>query len=175
LVFPGFLVELGVQTTPRVQFLLPIAAGRAIAGKGVVFSYEEIKSGSVKRVGPAMVLCPGMGLLHLGFEVPGDGSLAADPDFLAFARKLIRSIPSPFYSLSLGSDSLKLLFLCTLENLQIEWRAGDTHARICAEEGEYLSLFADEALRLRTILSANGGMDHYDTGMREIRTYFCSF
>jgi len=77
--------------------LIPITAGRPTAGEELVFSYEEIKSGSVQRIGPAMVLCPGMGSLHLGFEVPGDESLAANQVFRAFAKKLIRSIPSPFF------------------------------------------------------------------------------
>ena len=161
-----------MENPSRVHFSLPTAAGRPVGGEDVVFSYEEIRNGLVKRVGPAMVLCSGMGGLRLGFEVQCEGSLAADQGFRTFARKLIRSIPSPFYFLSLDSDSLKLLFLCTLENLEIEWRTGDTFARLSANSEEYSALFTEEASRLRTVLTANGGMDQYELRMREIWGYF---
>lgn len=161
-----------MQITHRVAFSLPIAAGRPLGGESLVFSYEEIKSGSVQRVGPAMGRCSSMGSLSLGFDVPGNAPLAADPVFRAFARKLIRSIPSPFYFLSLDSDSLKLLFLCTLENLEIKWRAADTHARISAGSEEYSALFAEERSRVRAVLTANGGIDQYETRMRGIGESF---
>jgi hypothetical protein len=91
-----------------------------------------------------------MGGLHLGFDVPDTEPLAADQGFRSFARKLIRSIPSPFYFLSLDSDSLKLLFLCTLENLEIEWRTGDTFARLSANSEEYSALFTEDGIRTST-------------------------
>ena len=161
-----------MENPSRVHFSLPTAAGRPVGGEDVVFSYEEIRNGLVKRVGPAMVLCSGMGGLRLGFEVQCEGSLAADQGFRTFARKLIRSIPSPFYFLSLDSDSLKLLFLCTLENLEIEWRAGDSHCRISAARGEYSALFTEEASRLKAVLSANGGMGALEERIKEIGEYF---
>ena len=161
-----------MENPSRVHFSLPTAAGRSVGGEDLVFSYEEIRNGLVKRVGSAMVLCPGMGNLSLAFDFPGEAPLPGDPIFRDFARKLIRSIPSPFYFLSLESDLLKLLFLCTLENLEIEWRAGEAHAFISADSEEYSALFTEEALRLRTVLSANGGMDLYEPRMKEIQGYF---
>ena len=161
-----------MQITHRVEFSLPISAGRPLGGEDLVFSYEEIKSGSVQRVGPAMGRCSSMGSLSLGFDVPGNAPLAADPVFRAFARKLIRSIPAPFYFLSLDSGSLKLLFLCTLENLEIEWRAGDTHARISADSEEYSALFTEEVKRLRAVLAANGGMGEFAQRMGEVGEHF---
>ena len=161
-----------MENPSRVHFSLPTAAGRPVGGEDVVFSYEEIRNGLVKRVGPAMVLCSGMGSLSLAFDFPGEAPLPGDSIIRDFARKLVRSIPSPFYFLSLDSDSLKLLFLCTLENLEIEWRTGDTFARLSANSEEYSALFTEEASRLRTVLTANGGMDQYELRMREIWGYF---
>jgi hypothetical protein len=161
-----------VENPSRVHFSLPTAAGRSVGGEDLVFSYEEIRNGLVKRVGSAMVLCSGMGGLRLGFDVPDTGPLAADQGFRTFVRKLIRSIPSPFYFLTLESDSLKLLFLCTLENLEIKWRAGDTHSHISADSEEYSALFTEEASRLKAVLSANGGMGALDERIKEIGEYF---
>jgi len=56
--------------------------------------------------------------------------------------------------------------------LEIERRAGEAHARISAEEGEYSALFSEEVKRLRTVLNTNGGMDQYEMKMREIGEYF---
>jgi len=161
-----------VENPSRFHFSLPTAAGRPVGGEDLVFSYEEIRNGLVKRVGPAMVLCSGMGSLSLAFDFPGEVPLPGDPIFRDFARKLIRSIPSPFYFLSLESDLLKLLFLCTLENLEIEWRAGEVHSHISADSEEYATLFTDEASRLRTVLTASGGMDHYEPRIRQLGEYF---
>lgn len=137
-----------------------------------MFSHGEILAGDITRVGPAMVLLSGMGNLSLGFEFPGDEPLASDPVFRTFAKKLIRSIPSPFYALSLENDSLKLLFLSTIENLEIHWRAGDEQVRICADAGEYSGLLAEEVLRLRAVQTANGVMGRFEERMREIGVYF---
>ena len=161
-----------MENPSRVHFSLPTAAGRPVGGEDVVFSYEEIRNGLVKRVGPAMVLCSGMGSLSLAFDFPGEAPLPGDSIIRDFARKLVRSIPSPFYFLSLDSDSLKLLFLCTLENLEIEWRAGDSHCRISAARGEYSALFTEEASRLKAVLSANGGMGALEERIKEIGEYY---
>jgi hypothetical protein len=160
-----------VQNQSRVHFSLPITAGRPVGGEGLVFSQEEILAGDVTRVGPAMVRWPGIGSLHLGFEFPVDEPLAGNPVFRAFAKKLIRSIPSPFFALSLENDSLKLLFLSTLDNLEIQWRAADEQVRICANAGEYSALFAEEISRLKAVLAANGS-DEVELRIGESGEYF---
>lgn len=160
-----------MQATTRVHFSLPIAAGRPAGNEGIVFSWEEIQTGSVERVGPAMVRFAGMGNLRLAFDVPGNAPLASDSDFRTFAQKLIRSIPAPFFSLSLENDSWKLLLLSTVNNLEIQWRVGDSQVSIYADAGEYSAAFTEEASRLRTVLTANGGMNQYEPRMREVTMY----
>lgn len=136
-----------------------------------MFSWEEIQAGAVERVGPAMVCFAGMGNLRVGFDVPGDAPLASDPVFRAFAQKLIRSIPSPFFSLSLENDSLKILLLATINNLEIQWRAGDSQATVYADAGEYAARFDKEVNRLKSVLSASGALGDFEERMSQVRGY----
>ena len=158
-----------MENPSRVHFSLPTAAGRSVGGENLVFSYEEIRNGLVKRVGPAMVLCPGVGGLHLGFDVPDDGPLVADPIFREFARKLVRSIPSPFFALSLQNDALIVLFLATIDNLEIRWKAGEDRFVVEAEAMEYAARFGEDEARLREVLSADGEMKLFEARCALVR------
>jgi len=148
-----------VETPSHVHFSLPITAGRPVGGEGLVFSREEVLAGDVTRVGPAMVLFSGMGNLSLGFDFPCEAPLLGASVFRFFARKLIRSIPSPFFALSLENDALNVLFLALLDNLEIRWMMGEDRFSVAADAREYSVRFGEEESRLREVLSAAGEME----------------
>ena len=114
-----------------------------------------------------------MDALRLAFEYPENFTpLVSERIFRDFARKLIRSIPAPFYSLSLNSDVLKLLFLCTLENLDVRWEAGDDFASVAADPSEYSRLFSEETSRLMAVLTVNHAMSEFPARIEAIKSYF---
>lgn len=157
----------------RVRFPLEIAAGREALQADCSFSSDDIQCARVSRLGPALARSQSMGALRLAFEYPENfAPLVSERVFRDFARKLIRSIPAPFYSLSLSDDVLKLLFLCSFENLDVRWVAGNSSASVAADPSEYSRLFSAEASRLRAVLTANHSMSEFPARIEAIKSYF---
>jgi len=162
-----------VDAIERVRFPLEIAAGREACEGDYSFSFEDIQSSRVNCLGPVLARSQGMGALRLAFDYPENSApLVSERVFRDFARKLIRSIPAPFYSLSLNTDALKLLFLCTLENLDVRWEAGNSSASAAADPSEYSRLFSEETSRLRAVLAANHSMGEFQARIEAIKSYF---
>jgi len=151
------------------KFCVSREAARADSLGGFVFSAEEIKRKDFSRLGPTLARNHGIGTLSLCFDYGDDSPLVANLEFRNFSQAVIRCIPSPFFSLSLQNETLKAMFVCTLENLEIRWQQGDAQVTVLADPKEFSSRFHEEADRLHFVLSANDALASYPSRLQAIQ------